>query len=140
MMLHCDYAVAASDARFQTPFVALGLVPEAASTLIAPQLMGHRRAFELLVMGKALNGDEAKACGLVNAVAKAGEVEAEALKAARAIAALPPEAVAASRRLMRGAPEAIVKRMDDEADEFKRRLKSPEARAAFEAFLARKRG
>jgi enoyl-CoA hydratase/carnithine racemase len=140
MMLHCDYAVAASDARFQTPFVALGLVPEAASTLIAPQLMGHRRAFELLVMGKALNGEEAKACGLINAVAKAGEVEAEALKAARAIAALPPEAVAASRRLMRGAPEAIVKRMDDEADEFKRRLKSPEARAAFEAFLARKRG
>src|ERR1044071_7250021 len=50
MMLHCDYAVAASDARFSTPFVALGLVPEAASSLIAPRVMGHRRAFELLVM------------------------------------------------------------------------------------------
>jgi enoyl-CoA hydratase/carnithine racemase len=126
MMLHCDYAVAASDARFQTPFV-------------APGLMGHRRAFELLVMGKALNGEEAKACGLVNAVAPAGQVEAEAMKAAQTIAALPPEAVAASRTLMRGAPETIVKRMDEEADEFKRRLKSPEARAAFEAFLARKK-
>ena len=52
MMLHCDYAVAASDARFTTPFVALGLVPEAASSLIAPRVMGHRRAFELLVMGQ----------------------------------------------------------------------------------------
>jgi enoyl-CoA hydratase/carnithine racemase len=139
MMLHCDYAVAAADARFQTPFVSLGLVPEAASTLVAPGLMGHRRAFELLVMGKALNGEEAKACGLVNAVAPAGQVEAEARKAAQQIAALPPEAVAASRTLMRGSPDAIVKRMDEEADEFKRRLKSPEARQAFEAFLARKR-
>jgi enoyl-CoA hydratase/carnithine racemase len=101
--------------------------------------MGHRRAFELLVMGKALNGEEANACGLVNAVAPAGQVEAEALKAAQRIAALPPEAVAASRALMRGAPDAIVQRMDEEAAEFKRRLKSPEARQAFEAFLARKK-
>ena len=139
MMLHCDYAVAAPDARFQTPFVALGLVPEAASTLIAPGLMGHRRAFELLVMGKALNGEEAKACGLVNAVAPAGQVEAEAMKAAQRIAALPAQAVAASRALMRGAPDAIVARMDEEAAEFKRRLQSPDAKAAFEAFLARKK-
>ena len=83
MMLHCDYAVAASDARFSTPFVALGLVPEAASSLIAPRVMGHRRAFELLVMGKPLSGEEAKAGGLVNQVAPAGEVEAEAMKAAQ---------------------------------------------------------
>ena len=54
MLLHCDYVVAASDARFSTPFVALGLVPEAASSLLAPRLMGHRRAFALLVMGKPL--------------------------------------------------------------------------------------
>ena len=52
--MHCDYVVAASDARFSTPFVALGLVPEAASSLLAPRLMGHRRAFELLVMGEPL--------------------------------------------------------------------------------------
>ena len=128
MMLHCDYAVAASDARFSTPFVALGLVPEAASSLIAPRLMGHRRAFELLVMGKPLSGEEAKAAGLINQVAPAGEVEAEAMKAAQAIAALPPEGVAISRRLMKGAPDEIVKRMDDEAQAFGQRLQSPEAR------------
>jgi enoyl-CoA hydratase/carnithine racemase len=139
MMLHCDYAVAASDARFQTPFVALGLVPEAASSLIAPRVMGHRRAFELLVMGKAFNGEEAKAVGLINQVAPAGEVEAEAMKAAQAIAALPMEGVAISRRLMKGAPDEIVKRIDDEAEQFKLRLKSPEARKAFEAFLTRKK-
>jgi len=139
MMLHCDYAVAASDARFSTPFVALGLVPEAASSLLAPRLMGHRRAFELLVMGKPLSGEEAKACGLVNQVAPADQVEAEAMKAAQAIAALPLEGVAISRRLMKGVPDEIVKRIDDEAEQFKKRLGSPEARKAFEAFLTRKK-
>ena len=139
MMLHCDYAVAAPDTRFQTPFVSLGLLPEAASTLIGPALMGHRRAFELLVMGKPLNGEEAKACGLVNAVAPAGQVETVAMEAAKRIAALPAEAVAVSRKMMKAAPETIVARMDEEAEEFKRRLKSPEAKAAFEAFLRRKK-
>lgn len=139
MMLHCDYAVAASDARFSTPFVALGLVPEAGSSLIAPRLMGHRRAFELLVMGKPLSGEEAKACGLVNQVAPAGEVEAEAMKAAQQIAALPMEGVAISRRLMKGTPDEVVRRIDEEAEQFRKRLQSPEARKAFEAFLTRKK-
>jgi enoyl-CoA hydratase/carnithine racemase len=139
MMLHCDYAVAASDARFTTPFVALGLVPEAASSLIAPRMMGHRRAFELLVMGKPFFGEEAKAVGLVNQVAPAGEVEAEAMKAAQAIAALPPEAVALSRKLMKGTPDEIVARIDEEAATFGHRLQSAEARAAFTAFFNRKK-
>src|SRR3954453_22415752 len=81
MLLHCDHVVAATDARFSTPFVNLGLVPEAASSLLAPRLMGQRRAFELLVIGKPLSGEEAKACGLINQVAPAGEVEAEAMRA-----------------------------------------------------------
>jgi enoyl-CoA hydratase/carnithine racemase len=139
MMLHCDYAVAASDARFSTPFVALGLVPEAASSLIAPRVMGHRRAFELLVMGKPLSGEEAKAAGLVNQVVAADQVEAEAMKAAQHIATLPPEGVAISRRLMKGAPDEIVKRMDEEGAAFGARLKSDEAKAAFTAFFARKK-
>ena len=139
MMLHCDYAVAASDARFSTPFVALGLVPEAASSLIAPRLMGQRRAFELLVMGRPFSGEDAKAAGLVNQVVAAAEVEAEAMKAAQQIAALPPEAVAISRRLMKGAPDEIIKRIDDEAAQFKARLASPEAHRALEAFFSRKK-
>jgi enoyl-CoA hydratase/carnithine racemase len=139
MLMHCDHVVASSEARFSTPFVSLGLVPEAASSLIAPRLMGQARAFSLLVMGRPLGADEAKAAGLVNTVAASDAVEAEAMRAARAIAALPPQAVLASRRLMRGTADEIVARIDAEAELFKTRLKSAEARAAFEAFMTRKR-
>jgi len=138
LLLHCDYVVAAIDARFSTPFVNLGLVPEAGSSLLMPRLMGTRRAFELLVMGHPFDADEAKALGLVNAVVPAGEVEPEAMKAARLIAALPAEAVAASRRLIRGSTAEIVRRIDEESEIFKQRLKSSEAKAAFEAFFSRK--
>jgi enoyl-CoA hydratase/carnithine racemase len=139
MLLHCDYVVASSDARFSTPFVQLGLVPEAASSLLMPLLMGHRRAFSLLVMGRAMDARAALAAGLINAVVAAPEVLPEAIKAARDIAALPTEAVAASRRLMLSAPAEIVSRIDEEAAVFKTRLQSPEARAAFEAFFVRRR-
>jgi enoyl-CoA hydratase/carnithine racemase len=139
MLLHCDHVVASADARLSTPFVALGLVPEAASSLLAPRLMGHARAFSLLAMGKPLSGEEAKATGIVNAVAPAADVEAQALAAAREIAALPPQGLLASRRLMRGSVDEIVARIDAEAEEFKARLASPEAQAAFMAFMNRKR-
>ena len=139
MLMHCDYVVASHEARFSTPFVSLGLVPEAASSLIAPRLMGHARAFSLLVMGQPLDADDAQAAGLINAAVSPGAVEAEAMKAAVAIAALPPQAVLASRRLMRGTVAEIVARIDAEAEQFKVRLQSAEARAAFEAFMARKR-
>lgn len=139
MLLHCDHVVAGTDARFATPFVGLGLVPEAASSLLAPRLMGHARAFSLLVMGRPLDAGAAKATGLVNAVVAPDAVEDEAIKAAREIAALPPQGVLASRRLMRGAPDEIIARIDAEAEEFQARLQSAEARTAFEAFLFRKR-
>ena len=139
MLMHCDHVVAANDARFATPFVSLGLVPEAASSLLAPRLMGPARAFSLLVMGRPLGADEAKAAGLVNTVVASDAVEAEAMKAAAEIAALPPQAVAASRRLMRGAPDEIIARIDAEAVQFKARLQSAEAQAAFTAFMMRKR-
>jgi enoyl-CoA hydratase/carnithine racemase len=139
MLLHCDHVVAGADARFSTPFVNLGLVPEAASSLLAPRLMGHRRAFELLVMGRPLDAAAALACGLVNAVVPPGDVETEAMKAAHHIVALPAEAVAASRRLMRGSPDEVVAHIDEEVRLFKERLRSTEAQAAFKAFLDRKR-
>jgi enoyl-CoA hydratase/carnithine racemase len=139
MLMHCDHVVASSEAKFSTPFVSLGLVPEAASSLIAPRLMGHARAFSMLVMGKPLTAGEAKDAGLINAVAAPDAVEAEAMKAAQYIASLPPQAVLASRRLMRGTVDEINARIDIEADEFKRRLQSAEAQAAFTAFMTRKR-
>jgi enoyl-CoA hydratase/carnithine racemase len=139
MLLHCDHVVAAADARFATPFVALGLTPEAGSSLIAPRLMGHANAFSLLVMGRPLDAAEAKALGIVNTVVAAADVEAAAMTAARAISELPPAAVLAARRLLRGSREDIIARIDEEADEFKLRLASPEARSAFTGFLARNR-
>jgi enoyl-CoA hydratase/carnithine racemase len=139
MLLHCDHVVAGNEARLSTPFVALGLVPEAASSLIAPRLMGHARAFALLVMGQPLSALEAKDAGIVNAVVGAAETEAQALAAAKKIADLPPQGVVMSRRLMRGSPDEIVARIDEEAEAFKVRLKSPDAQAAFMAFMSRKR-
>jgi enoyl-CoA hydratase/carnithine racemase len=139
MLLHCDFVVAGTDALFSTPFVGLGLIPEAGSTLIVPRLMGQRRAFELLVMGHPLNATRAKDYGIANLVVDPQDVDAEALKAAREIAALPPGAVAAARALMRGEPDELQAHIDQESKIFSERLRSPEAKAAFEAFFARKR-
>jgi enoyl-CoA hydratase/carnithine racemase len=139
MLLHCDHVVAATDARFSTPFARLGILPEAASTLIAPRLMGHARAFSLLVMGRVFDAEAAKDAGLVNEVVAPADVEAEAMKAAQEIAALPPGAVTTARRLMRGNVAELIARIDEEAALFKERIASPEARAAFDAFLTRKR-
>jgi len=139
MLLHCDYVVAAMSAVFSTPFTKLGLIPEAASSLLGPLRMGYARAFALLVMGRALSAEDAKTAGLVNAVVDASAVEHTALQAAREIAALPGGAVTLARRLMRGDLDDIVKRVDTEAMYFKERLQSDEARAAFAAFLTRKK-
>ncbi len=138
MLLHCDHVVAAREAVFSTPFGKLGLVPEAASSLLAPQRLGHARAFALLVMGRPLDAEEAKDAGLVNAVTEAAAVEPVALKAAHEIAALPRAAVLAARKLLRGDPDAIGQRIDTEIALFRERLQSAEARAAFSAFLGRK--
>jgi enoyl-CoA hydratase/carnithine racemase len=139
MLLHCDHVVAATGATFSTPFTRLGLVPEAASSLLAPQRMGHARAFSLLVMGRPLSAAEAKAAGIVNTVVDAAAVDDVALQAAREIAALPTGAVALARQLLRGNVDDIAKRIDTEVAHFKERLQSDEARAAFVAFLARKK-
>jgi enoyl-CoA hydratase/carnithine racemase len=137
MLLHCDHVVAANTAKLMTPFTSLGLVPEAASSLLGPRVMGHARAFTFLVMGRPLDAMQAKEAGIVNTVVAPEEVDSEAMKAAREIAALPPGAVAASRRLLKGPPEELIARIDEEAELFKVRLRSAEARAAFEKFLSK---
>jgi enoyl-CoA hydratase/carnithine racemase len=139
MLLHCDQVIASDTAVLLTPFVSLGLLPEAGSSLVAPRLMGHARAFSLLVMGKSLSAEEAKAAGIVTAVLPGAELDAQSLAVAREIAALPPESVAAARRLMRGSVAEIIARIDEEVEAFKSRLASPEAQKAFAAFLSRKR-
>ena len=138
MLLHCDQVIASDSAVLLTPFVSLGLLPEAGSSLIAPRLMGHTRAFSLLVMGKPLTADEARSAGIINTVVPAAELDGQALAVAREIAALPTESVIAARRLMRGSVEEIIARIDAEVEAFKTRLASPEAQKALAAFLDRK--
>jgi enoyl-CoA hydratase/carnithine racemase len=139
MLLHCDYVAVSTDARFSTPFVALGLVPEAASTLLAPRLMGQRRAFELLVMGHVFDATQAAACGIANIVVAPEDVEAAGMKAAREIASLPPGAVAAARELMRGTGHELAARIALESKILDDRLLAAETKIALEAFFARKR-
>ena len=139
MLFHCDQVVASTRSRFATPFIHLGLVPEGASSLLAPWLMGHQRAFSMLVMGHALTAEEARAAGFVNKVVEPDDIEAEARKVAHEIAALPAEAVAASRKLLKHAPEDLVRRIDHEGRLFGERMRSAEAVAAFKAFFARKK-
>jgi enoyl-CoA hydratase/carnithine racemase len=139
MLFHCDYVLASTSATFTTPFIHLGLVPEGASSLLMPRTMGHQRAFATLVMGRTLTADEAREAGFVNVVVSPGHTEAEARKVAREICALPAEAVAMSRRLLKLPPEDLTRRIDQESHLFGERLKSKEAIAAFKAFFARKK-
>jgi enoyl-CoA hydratase/carnithine racemase len=139
MLFHCDYVVASTAATFSTPFIHLGLVPEGASSLLMPRTMGHQRAFATLVMGRTLSADDAKAAGFVNAVVAPGQAEAEARQVAREIGALPAEAVAISRKLLKLPPEDLIRRIDQESHLFGERMRSEEAVAAFKAFFARKK-
>jgi enoyl-CoA hydratase/carnithine racemase len=135
MLLHCDHVLVSDRAKLSTPFVNLALVPEAASSLLAPRIMGHARAFEMLVMGRALSADQAVNAGIANAVTPVVDIEAAGFAAAIEIASKPREAVALSRRLIKGSTDEILARIDEEALLFAARLKSAEAQKAFMAFL-----
>lgn len=139
MLFHCDYVLASKTATFSAPFVDLGLVPEAASTLLMPRGMGHQRAFAMLVMGRTMDADAAREAGFVNEVVAPGQTEWEARRVAREICALPAEAVAITRKLVKLPPEDMTRRIDQEAHLFTERLHSREALAAFKAFVARKK-
>lgn len=136
--LHCDLTYASIRTEFRTPFVDLALVPEAASSLLAPRLMGHQRAFALLAAGDGFSATAARDAGLVYAVVEPRAVEEQTLAAATRLAAKPPKALAIARNLIRGDRGAVATRIDEEAGHFAAQLKSPEARAAFEAFMARR--
>jgi enoyl-CoA hydratase/carnithine racemase len=137
--LHCDITLATPRTAFHTPFVDLGLVPEAASSLLAPNLLGHQRAFALLALGEPLPAERALAAGLIHAIAPEDRLEADTLAMAEKIAAKPPEALKIARDLIRGPRDAVVARIHEENEHFRARLKSDEARNAFAAFLSRKK-
>jgi enoyl-CoA hydratase/carnithine racemase len=138
LLLHCDLVYATPGASFATPFLDLALVPEAGSSLLMPARMGYARAFEMLVLGEIFGPERAREAGLVNAIVPTAELEETVLAAAHRLAAKPPEALAAARRLMRGDPSAIIACIDAETSAFRERLASAEAVEAFEAFLEKR--
>ena len=137
MLLHCDLVFVADDARLSTPFVNLGLVPEAASSLLLPQRIGYARAFAMFALGEAVLGERAAEIGLANQALPAGEVQAAALAAAKAVAKRPLGSVMATKRLMRDV-ETIKAVMEAEGKLFTERLKTAEAAEAFAAFAERR--
>jgi enoyl-CoA hydratase/carnithine racemase len=139
MLLHCDLVYVSDAAHLAMPFVSLGLVPEFASSMLLPQLLGHARAAEKLLLGEMLTATEAVQFGIANAALPAGDVLPHARKAAERFNALPPGAVRDTKRLMRaGTKVQIARAMQAEAAIFAERLKSPEAQEAFAAFFAKR--
>ena len=139
MLLHCDLVVATARARFALPFTKLALVPEAASSLLLPRLVGYHRAAEWLLLGEPFGGEDAFRAGLVNRIAEPDALEDTAMRLAAALAALPAEAVLATKHLLREPGRAeTVAALRREAAVFADRLTSDEARRAFAAFLSRR--
>ena len=140
MLLHCDLVYVSDEARLAMPFVGLGLVPEFAASLLVARTTGHVRAAEKLLLGEPFTAAQAVECGLANAVLPAGEVVAHARRVAERFLALPPGAVRESKQLMRGHDRAqVLQAIRDEAEVFTRRLRSPEAQEAFQAFFQKRK-
>jgi enoyl-CoA hydratase/carnithine racemase len=139
VLLHCDVVFAGEGARFQMPFVRLGLVPEFASTYLLPLAAGPGRAAELLLLGEPFDAATAREAGIVTRVVPDAETFTRAAEAAAKLAALPPEAVRATKSLLRAPHRAAVDRqLDDEARVFREMLSRPAAREALAAFLAKR--
>ena len=136
LLLHCDLVVAGDNAAFSLPFVNLGLCPEAASSLLLPQLMGYHRAAQALLLGEPFMAEAALEVGWVNQVVVPSEANVVAKAWALKLAAKPPSAVMQTKALMK-APQALAIKavMEQEAMVFARMLKEGPAKEAFSAFL-----
>ena len=140
LLLHCDVVYATESARFALPFSQLALCPEAASSLLLPRVAGYQRAAEKLLFGEPFDVNEAVAMGFVNRIVPASELAEYAAKRAAQLAAMPAGSLRVTKQLMKGASAADVKqRIHDEAQEFGKRLVSPEAREAFTAFFEKRK-
>ena len=140
MLLHCDLVVADPGARFSMPFVDLGLVPEAASSLLFPRFAGRRRAARYLLLAETFGAEEAEAIGLVSHVAPTGELRTKLDAVVAALLAKPPEALRQTQRLLRaGAQDDVLERMNRESGMFAERLASAEVKEAINAFFEKRK-
>ena len=140
MLLHCDLVYAAPNARFQLPFVPLGIVPEFGSTFLLPLIAGYQRAAELLLLGQPFTAQKAYEVGIVTQIVPEGELLQRATEAARALAALPAESIRLTKRLMKTRyADTLSAAIDEETRIFSERLSSPEAKEAMSAFLEKRK-
>ena len=140
MLLHCDFVYASPNARFQMPFVGLGLVPEAASSLLLPMLSGYHQAAELLLLGKPFTAEKALAAGIVTEIVPDGDLFDHALDVAASIAALPPSSVRITKALMKTRHATAVREaMGAEGEKFRAQLGSAEAKEAMQAFFEKRK-
>jgi len=140
LLFHCDLVYAGDNAAFSMPFVNLGLCPEAASSLLVPQMMGYHRAAEALLMGEPFMAEAALEVGLVNRVVPPTEANNIAQQQARKLATKPLTSLVETKRLMKKGQSALVlAQMAEEGDSFGRMLREPAAREAFTAFMEKRK-
>ena len=140
LLLHCDLVYAEPGARFQLPFVPLGIVPEFGSTYLLPLLAGYQRAAELLLLGQPFTAQKAYEAGIVTEVVPQEQLMQHAMKVATALAALPPESIRLTKRLMKSRHGAtLAAAIEEETKIFGERLHSPEAKEALSAFLEKRK-
>jgi enoyl-CoA hydratase/carnithine racemase len=138
MLLHCDFVYCTERTSLVAPFVNLGLVPEAASSLLLPRLAGHARAAEILLLGEAIDAKQALALGLVNAILPPDQVMVKALETAKKLAERAPTALKLSKALLKD-NHAVIARMKEEGDLFVKQLASPEVAEAIGAFFEKRK-
>jgi enoyl-CoA hydratase/carnithine racemase len=140
MLFHCDLVYAGDNAAFSMPFVNLGVCPEAASSLLAPQRMGYGRAAEALLLGEPFMAETALEMGLISRIVPPAEVNALAQRQAQKLAAKPLSSVLASKRLMKqGQADLVAQRMAEEGTLFGQMLAQPAAQEAFAAFMEKRK-
>jgi enoyl-CoA hydratase/carnithine racemase len=137
MLLHCDFVCVADDAKLMTPFVNLGLVPEASSSLLLQARIGYARAYQMFALGEALEGRVAANIGLVNESVPVAQLQERTTEIARKLASRPLGSLKETKKLMRDT-ELMLAQMAREGEIFSARLKSPEFAEAFQAFSERR--
>lgn len=138
MLLHCDLVYATPAARFSTPFAQIGLVPEAGSSLLLPRRIGEAKAAAMLLLAEPLDAEGAERAGFVTALVAADQLAATARAKAAKLAAMPPQALAATRALMRGDRAVLDAQLTREEQAFATALAGPEAKEALTAFLEKR--
>lgn len=138
MLLHCDFVYVTERTKLMAPFVNLGLVPELGSSKLLVELIGERRAAEILLLGNSISGERAVDLGIANEIISAGKLEAKALHIAKNLSEKPPAALRLSKDLIRPRGE-ILKTMKKENDYIKRQLQSREAIEAITAVLEKRK-